>query len=125
MKYKLVLASLLFLLFISASNAQASAGFTSIGASTTTTFSDTTCPNQSTCYYQVTSIDPAGFESAPASCASSQLCIGGNTAVAVMPSSGTHTVALSWTASTTVGATYKIYRHIGPLSATGLSATVN
>ncbi len=105
--------------------AQAAAGFTKIGNVTTLTYSDATCPLQSTCYYQVTALDSTGFESAPAACASTQLCVGGNEAVAVMPSSGTHTVAIAWVASTTTGVTYNVYRHIGPLPASGMSATVN
>ncbi len=105
--------------------AQAAAGFIKIGNVTTLTFSDTTCPLQSTCYYQVTAVDSSNFESIPAACTSTQLCVGGNEAVAVMPSSGTHTVSISWVASTTTGVTYNIYRHIGPLPASGMSATVN
>lgn len=107
------------------SQAQASAGFTKIGNVSAFTFSDATCPNQSTCYYQVTALDSAGFESAAATCSSTQLCVGGNIAVATMPSSGTHTVTLAWLASGTTGVTYNVYRHIGPLSATAMSATVN
>jgi hypothetical protein len=107
------------------SQAQAASGFTKVGNVTTLTYSDATCPNQSTCYYQVTALDASGFESAPAACASTQLCVGGNIAVAVMPSSGTHTVALAWLASGSTGVTYNVYRHIGPLPASGLGATVN
>ena len=106
-------------------SAQASGGFTKVGNVSTTAFTDPACPNQSTCYYQVTALDSAGFESAPAACSSTQLCVGGNIAVATMPSSGTHTVTLAWTASGTAGVTYNIYRHIGPLPAGGLGATVN
>jgi len=105
-------------------HAQAAAGFSKIGTATSTTFSDTSCPNQSTCYYQVTALDGQGFESQPSSCNATQLCIGGNTVVAVMPSSGTHSVALSWTGSTTSGVTYNIYRHVGPLAGSNLAAIV-
>lgn len=106
-------------------HAQASAGFTKVGNVTAVTYSDATCPNQSTCYYQVTALDAQGFESTPAPCSATQLCVAGNEAVAVMPSSGTHTVGLAWTASTTAGVSYNVYRHIGPFAPSGMSATVN
>jgi fibronectin type 3 domain-containing protein len=118
--------ALLFVLFSSlASAAQAGAGFTKIANVTTTTATDSTCPNQSTCYYQVTALDNTGHESAPASCGSTALCLGGNQVVAQMPSSGTHTVTLTWTASTSTGVTYNVYQHIGPFPPSNLSPTVN
>jgi len=116
----------LSLLFVSLGNAQAATGFTKVGNVSTLAYTDATCPNQSTCYYQVTAVDANGFESGPAACAGSpQLCVGGNEAVAVMPSSGTHTVSLGWTASTSTGVTYNVYRHFRPLPASNLAATVN
>lgn len=115
----------LFLLVAGISSAQATAGFSKIGTSSTTNFNDTTCPNQSTCYYQVTAVDSILAESSPANCGTSSLCLGGNQVVAVMPSSGVHTVALTWTASTSSGVTYNIYRHIGPLPASNLNVVVN
>lgn len=102
----------------------ASPGYTKIGTATGTTFSDPSCPNQSSCYYQVTAIDSGGFESGPASCAATSLCVGGNQVVAVMPSSGTHTVGLAWTASATTAVSYNIYRHIGPLPPASVSIVV-
>lgn len=99
-------------------------GFSKLQNVTTTSYTDSTCPNATTCYYQVTAQDSFGFESGPATCGPSQLCINGNTAVVQMPSSGTHTVTLNWTAST--GATsYNVYRHLPPLGPIGFSATVN
>lgn len=127
-KIKLSVLLLLLLLVNIGVKAQASAGFTKIGTATTTSFSDSgplTCPLQTTCYYQVTSVDANGFESSPAACATTQLCVGGNTAAAVMPSSGTHSVSIVWVASVTASVTYNVYRHTGPLPASGLSTTVN
>lgn len=119
-----VIGVLLFLA-AGAANAQAGSGFTKLANVSTLTYTDSTCPNQSSCYYQVTTLDSAGFESQPAACASTQLCIGGNTAVVSMPSSGTHTVTLTWTASPSTGVTYNVYQHIGPLPASGLGGKVN
>lgn len=100
-------------------------GFTVIASPTGTSYTDTTCPLQSSCYYQLTAVDSFGAESLPASCAATQLCVGGNTAVAQMPSSGTHTVTVSWIASTSTVANYKVYRHIGPLPGSNVTTTVN
>ena len=118
--------AILLLLAVTPCFSQAASGFTKIGNSTTTAFTDSTCTNQNTCYYQVTAVDAQGFESVPAPCGATQLCVGGNIAVAIMPSSGTHTVGLAWTASATTGVTgYNVYRHVGPLAAGSLTATVN
>jgi hypothetical protein len=128
MKGKFLLGALAVLLATGFASAQASAGFTKIGTATTTTFSDSGtlgCPLQSTCYYQVTSVDANGFESSPAACAATQLCVSGNTAAAIMPSSGTHSVTVNWVASPTTGVTYNVYRHTGPLPGSGVSTTVN
>lgn len=118
---------LLFAVLAVSAHAQASPGFTKLGNVSTASYTDTACPDQTTCYYEVTSVDSGGFESAPATCSATALCIGGNTAVAGMPSSGTHTVSLTWTAppvgSSTV--TFNVYVHRGPLSGTGMAATVN
>lgn len=105
--------------------AQAASGFTKLTNVSTTTYTDSTCANQTTCYYQVTAVDSLGHESPASLCGTSQLCFGTNQAVAVMPSSGTHTVSLSWTASSTTSVTYNVYRAIGPLAAGSLTATVN
>lgn len=122
MKKLILLACILYSV---ASCAQAPSGFTKLANVTSTTYSDSTCPNQTSCYYAVTAVDATGHESPSAQCAGTQLCFGGNQAVAIMPSSGTHTVSLSWTASTSTGVTYNVYQHIGPFAPSGLSATVN
>lgn len=124
---RLALASMI-LLFAGPLMAQASAGFIKINTAnvTGTTFTDSGCQNQTTCYYQVTAADAQGHESPPAVCNTSTLCFGGNQAVAVMPSSGVHTVTVSWTASTsTVVVGYNIYRAVGPLAPSGLGVVVN
>jgi fibronectin type 3 domain-containing protein len=104
---------------------QASNGFTKLANVSGTTYSDPTCPNQSTCYYQVTSVDSTGHESTPATCGTTSLCFNGNQSVAIMPSSGVHSVVLTWGASSTTGVTYNVYQHIGPFPASGLNNTVN
>jgi hypothetical protein len=124
MKKLFIIISLLFLSAIP-TMAQAAAGFTKVANVSTLTYVDSSCPDLSTCYYQVTALDAQGFESGPAACASTQLCQNGNMAVAIMPSSGVHTVTLTWSASATASVTYNVYRHIGPLSPSGLGAVVN
>ena len=115
----------ILLLSAVAAGAQAGAGFTKISNVSVLTYADTTCPDLSTCYYQVTALDSQGFESAPAPCSTTALCQGGNMAVAVMPSSGTHTNTLTWVASTSTAVTYNVYRHIDPLAPSNLNAVVN
>lgn len=123
MRKFLILALLLFPFL---AKAQAiPVGFTKLANVSATTYTDATCPDLTTCYYIVTAVDSTGHESAGAACNTTTLCLGGNQAVAQMPSSGTHTVALSWTASTTTGVTYNVYSHIGPFPASNFSATVN
>lgn len=106
-------------------SAQAPTGFVKLANVTTLTYTDSTCPNQTTCYYVVTAVDSIGTESQSAICGTGQLCVNGNEAVAQMPSSGTHTVTLSWTASATGAVTYNVYSHIGPLPAQNFKAVVN
>jgi hypothetical protein len=106
--------------------AQATTGFVLLKNVTALTYVDATCPDLSTCFYQVTSLDSSGHESAPALCASGSLCYATNQVVAQMPSSGTHTVTLSWIAPTgPAPASYNVYQHIGPLPPSGLGAIVN
>lgn len=116
----------LFLLVSPLLAAQAPSGFTKINTTpvTTTTYSDSGCADLTTCYYFVTAVMSGGQESAGAPCSTTTLCYNGNQAVAIMPSSGTHTVALSWTASSSSGATYNVYR-MTPSAPSSLSATVN
>jgi hypothetical protein len=116
---------LLGLLLVPFSAAQASPGFTKLANVSATTYTDSACPDLTTCFYQVTALDATGHESAGAACSSSALCLGGNQAVAMMPSSGTHTVTLNWAASTSTGVTYNVYVHVGPFPGSGLAATVN
>ena len=122
---RILLAIVVMLLSSAAGFAQAPAGFTKLANTSALTFTDAGCPNLTTCYYVVTAVDSAGFESLPAACATNQLCVNGNIAVAQMPSSGTHTVALTWNASTTTGVTYNAYVHIGPFAPSGIGAKVN
>jgi hypothetical protein len=79
----------------------------------TTTYTDSTPVDNTTYAYIVTANDYAGF-----SCSNLLLSI-------TIPTTGTHTVALSWTASTTSGVTYSVFRAQVPLAPTGLSAVVN
>jgi hypothetical protein len=122
----LILFSLLCFSVVPA-KAQAPAGFTKLNTAPVTalTFTDTACANQSTCYYVVTAVDAQGFESQPSSCSPTVLCVGGNMAVAQMPSSGTHTVTLAWTTTSTITVSYNVYVHRGALPPANLSATVN
>lgn len=124
---KSALAVLLLALFAmpQLAGAQAPAGFTKIGNTTAVTFTDANCPDLTSCYYVLTAVDSTGAESQPAACATNQLCMNGNEAVAQMPSSGVHTVTLAWVAPTGTGPfTYNLYVHIGPLPASGFGATV-
>ena len=105
-----------------------SGGFTKLANVSTSSYTDTTCANQTTCYYQVTTVDAQGFESVPASCAPAAICVGGNTAVAIMPSSGTHTVSITWTPPTLavgVTVTYNVSRHSGPFGGSNLNTVIN
>ena len=126
MKKSLVLFIIVLLLTLGA-NAQASPGFVKVSSvSTGTSFVDSGCLNLTTCAYQVTAVGSNGLESPPALCASTQLCLSGNQAVVVMPSSGTHTITLTWIASTSTGvASYNVYRENSPLAGTNLNTTVN
>jgi fibronectin type 3 domain-containing protein len=122
---KRIILILALALFAGMAHAQAvPAGFTKVTNVSTISYTDGACADQTTCYYLVTAVDASGHESPGASCSTTSLCFGGNQAVAIMPSSGTHTVLLAWTASATAGVTYNVYRAVGPLAASGLSATV-
>jgi hypothetical protein len=93
--------------------AQAATGFVKIASVPTTTYSDSSCPNQTACSYQVTAVTGGG-ESDPGGCTKAQLCASGNQAFVAMPSNGTHAVEVTWKASTSAGATYNVYRRVGP-----------
>lgn len=99
--------------------AQAGAGYTKIGTSTTLTFTDSTTVDGAVYQYQVTATQSVGgvnAESTPATSPGAQI-----------PATGTHSVTLSWAASTTPGVTYNIYR-TGAISTNppgAVSLTVN
>lgn len=117
---------LLFFILVSIiTHAQASQGFTLLKNVSALTYVDSTCPDMTSCFYEVTAVDSSGHESQPAPCSTGQLCFNGNQAIAQMPSSGTHTVTLTWTASPTSGVTYNVYSHIGPTPPGGIGAVVN
>jgi fibronectin type 3 domain-containing protein len=124
LKKTFLLLTLVALLSVGA-YAQSSPGFVKATNVSITNYTDAACADQTTCYYQVTAVDAFGHESPAASCSTTVLCFGGNQAVAVMPSSGTHSVALTWTASTTTGVTYNVYKAVGPLPASNLGLTIN
>ena len=64
---------------------------------TSASYTATTCADGSTCYYAVTAVNSSGAESLPS-----------NVAKAVMPTSGSHSVSLSW--NTSAGAnSYRVY----------------
>jgi hypothetical protein len=123
MKRALIVVALIFLL-VGAVQAQAPAGFTKLANVTALTYTDAACANQSTCYYVVTALDAAGFESQPATCAPTVLCVGGIEAVAQMPSSGTHTVGITWTTQSTLTVSFNVSVHRGALSPQNLSVVV-
>jgi hypothetical protein len=79
----------------------------------TTTFTDTTCADASTCFYAVEAVDQFG-----ASLDTTFVSV-------VIPTTGTHTVKVSWTASATPGATYTLFQGPSPSPAAGLAAVVN
>src|ERR1700687_773611 len=120
---KLLVAAVLLFAATSAS-AQAPAGFTKLANVTALTYTDAACANLSTCYYIVQAVDAGGFESQPWTCNLTQLCVGGNMAVAQMPSSGTHTVGIAWTTTSTLTVSYSVYVHRGALPPTNGTATV-
>jgi hypothetical protein len=83
-----------------------------ISGLTTTSYIDTTVTDGTVYGYVVTAVDMAG------STCSNVI------ANATIPSTGTHTVTLSWTASTTVGVTYSVFRAPTP-AAVVLTVVVN
>jgi hypothetical protein len=105
---------------------QAANGFVKIASGVTATkYTDASCPDQVTCYYEVTAVDSAGFESGPSTCLSTSPCIANVELIVGMPVSGTHTVALTWVASNSTGVSYNVYQHVGPFPASNLGGTVN
>ena len=80
---------------------------------TATTYADTTAADGATYSYVVTANNLGG-----ATCSN----ILGNV---VVPATGAHTVILTWTASTTSGVTYAVFRAPQPAPPTNLTATGN
>lgn len=97
--------------------AQAGVGYTKLNTTPVTalTFTDTTVTDGALYQYQVTAVSQFG-ESSPAT-----------SGVASIPTTGTHTATLNWTASTTIGVTYNVYRIQGstPNPPGATSVTVN
>lgn len=130
MAKKLLLLCASLLLAIGA-HAQAGAGFIKLNTSpvTTTAYTDSTCPDSGVCYYQVTAVDASGHESTASLCSTTLganvSCFNSNQLKVVIPATGTHSVSLSWIASTTTPApTYNVYfSTVAP--PTGMTATVN
>jgi len=122
-KYLLILFALI--LGVQVSVAQVPSGFIKLANVTALTYTDPGCANTTACYYIVTAVDASGFESPPWTCNLIQLCVGGNTAFVQMPSSGTHTVVLAWTTTSTLTVSYNVYVHRGALPPVNGTATVN
>lgn len=106
---------LLLMLSLSAyAQAGLPAGYTKIASAVpTTSYTDSTCPDATTCYYYVTAVDSAGAESGVS-----------NQAFATIPATGTHTVSLTWS-ETTTGVTFNVYQHVGPLAPSAVSGVVH
>jgi hypothetical protein len=101
-----LLAAFLFLMAAgrSTASAQTIAGYSPLNTSPIagTTATDTACADSQKCFYYVTAVNAIG-ESAPS-----------NIVSVIIPATGTHTVTVSWTAST--GATsYNVYKGTAPL----------
>jgi hypothetical protein len=124
MKRFLIAVALILIFGVRAASAQAPAQFTKLVNVTALTATDTLCANLSTCFYVVTAVDAAGFESQPGTCDPTVPCVGGTEAIAQMPSSGTHSVAIKWTTQSTITASYNVYVHRGALSPQNLSVIV-
>lgn len=102
-------------------------GFSKLASITTTTYTDVGCPDGTTCYYQVYALDANGIASPAAipTTLPSLLFLGTQDYVTgIIPASGTHSVVLTWTASTG-DVSYVVYRYTPPLAPVGLGAVVN
>jgi len=82
---------------------------------TTTTFTDSAVTDGVTYYYTVAAVSTTTglYSSCPTPVA------------APIPATGTHSVTLNWTASTTSGVTYAVFRASPPNPPTGLTETTN
>lgn len=79
---------------------------------TALTFTDATVTDGAKYTYSVTAVGPTGesvCDSAP---------------LLVIPATGTHSVVLTWAASTTPGVTYNVYRSSPPNPPTAITETV-
>jgi cellulose 1,4-beta-cellobiosidase len=88
----------------SSTRAQNLAGYSVLNTSpvTATSFADSACADSQRCFYYVTAVNAIG-ESGPS-----------NIVNVTIPATGTHTVTVSWSAST--GATsYNVYKGTAPL----------
>jgi hypothetical protein len=96
---------------------QVPSGYTKINTApiTGTTYTDSTCLDATNCTYVATAVNSSGVESQPSAASN----------VASIPTSGTHTVSLAWTASATPGVTYNLYRIESPLPPGAPTAAVN
>jgi hypothetical protein len=118
---KLLLLLCLLLAVTTISNAQTAActaAVTSAGTPlatglTTLTYTDTTVVDGQSYDYMVTAVDPFGY-------ACSNI-----TTNAAIPSTGTHTVVLTWVASTTSGVTYSVFRAQTPTPPSTLAVVVD
>jgi hypothetical protein len=96
------------------SQAVASPSVQLISGLTATSFLDTTVVDGTTYGYVVAAYNNLGMFS----------CSNILTSV-VIPATGTHSVSLTWIASTTPGVTYGVFRASAPAPAVSLTATVN
>jgi hypothetical protein len=88
-------------------------GWTLIASGLTApTTTDATCVDGTTCYYAVAAVDQFGT------------AVDTTYVTAAIPATGTHTVTLTATASTTPGVTYSFFQGPPPLSPSALAAAV-
>jgi fibronectin type 3 domain-containing protein len=114
------------LLFCPSYGQTPASGFIKLAAVTGTSYTDTSCPDGGTCYYQVFALDANGVASPPATPTTTPPPFLGTTAYtqSLVPATGTHTVTVSWVAATG-DVSYVVYRYTPPLAPTGLGAVTN
>jgi hypothetical protein len=117
MKSKLALGFLVLLLIGIPFFGQVPSGYVKINSApiTGTTFTDSGCADATNCTYIATAVSVSGVESQPSSPSNT----------AVVPVTGTHTVAVSWVASPTANVTYNLYRIESPVPPGAPTAVVN
>lgn len=116
--FALAILALLMAGFAQAQTATCTADTTSAGPAiatglTTTTYNDATVVDGAEYGYIVTAVTPWGY-----ACSNQVLDV-------VIPATGTHSVTLTWVASTTAGVTYSVFRAVPPNAPSTLSTTVN